>query len=548
MLKRFVALLGLPLMLWAGGSQAATNYTVKQAGTVGADCDFKELSECLAVINNPATTETTFKVTFADAAPTTYTLEGKTTIRGGVHLALEAPVVNRVGVRTTAKAGQAAVNEHFWEVGQYGGTFQAKNINFTSTGAWSVLNVGGDTTMTQCTIGPSDDNGILMWDKRIVLNQCTFDRVKNSSLGVIGGTGEANGCAWWLNGGTAAALDFNGNSKAEFMVNGGTITNYAGGTSCYGVLLKNGGRYELNNLIGRGVILAHDYAGYDPNDLARKGGTMTLNDCQFLGVSGTAAFAYIGTAAMETTMTLNRCVFEQTDNARDCCNMNISKDLVITENGQPKTIAAVSTYQPNFAITFNGCKVLCNSTLLSSGRGVFLRDGTVNLNNTLIKGFNYGTRTNKLNAAYAMETRVNISHCVIAKCVTAAVYLPDQDKTFFTIKNSVIDADNKDGIMRQNNDTNKVVKVIDTNNIKIGTYVGDNALNIPCDFINPDANDYHILPISPMLNKGLAGVLAEDADGEARPNPAGAKPDLGLDEVEDPKPGPNAARHWTLIN
>ena len=51
------------------------------------------------------------------------------------------------------------------------------------------------------------------------------------------------------------------------------------------------------------------------------------------------------------------------------------------------------------------------------------------------------------------------------------------------------------------------------------------------DFLNRGANDYHIGAGSAMANQGEAVGVAYDIDGDIRPAPAGTRPDLGADEV-----------------
>ena len=50
-------------------------------------------------------------------------------------------------------------------------------------------------------------------------------------------------------------------------------------------------------------------------------------------------------------------------------------------------------------------------------------------------------------------------------------------------------------------------------------------------FVDPDGSDYHIGPGSAAIDAGVDAGVTTDVDGDARPAPAGTRPDLGADEV-----------------
>lgn len=51
-------------------------------------------------------------------------------------------------------------------------------------------------------------------------------------------------------------------------------------------------------------------------------------------------------------------------------------------------------------------------------------------------------------------------------------------------------------------------------------------------FVDRSTGDYHIGTCSPVSNVGVDAGIDVDIDGDPRPLPAGTRPDLGADEVE----------------
>jgi hypothetical protein len=71
-----------------------------------------------------------------------------------------------------------------------------------------------------------------------------------------------------------------------------------------------------------------------------------------------------------------------------------------------------------------------------------------------------------------------------------------------------------------------------TQNYITGLVAGDHDVNGDARFIDPSAENYHVLPASIAAGTGLDLGLLLDFDGQPRPAPLGTSPDIGADEVE----------------
>lgn len=130
-------------------------------------------------------------------------------------------------------------------------------------------------------------------------------------------------------------------------------------------------------------------------------------------------------------------------------------------------------------------------------------------------------------------------NCVFANASSAVTNGAANMNDVFTLRNCIIDRSNAAGMNKA------ATMTVDSNyNLvnKAGSVtIGANSLNGTTTAIDPQfinaGGDYHILPSSPCAGVGVS--LAEvpaDIDNEARPQPAGTSPDIGIDEVQKATP------------
>ena len=63
-----------------------------------------------------------------------------------------------------------------------------------------------------------------------------------------------------------------------------------------------------------------------------------------------------------------------------------------------------------------------------------------------------------------------------------------------------------------------------------GSYIHVNDRSGDPAFVDPANGDYHLLPSSPAIDRGVPAEVAVDVDNQPRPNPSTGLPDLGADE------------------
>jgi hypothetical protein len=463
-------------------SFADTNYVVNQAG----GGNFTDLNTCLTDINAGA--DTIYTVQFTDAAAVTYTLNpGEQTIRNGVKLTF-----------TAATAGIVSINGRF-NAANGGGTLTASNIHFYATGQWCIIHAYDGIFFTNCSFGPSGDNGVIIRGGVDNLFQdCTFDGITNGAIRPTGGTSSANNCTW-QNGRYCVASEGTGNSTGLFTVNGGTATgNHTAGPA----FILSAFFLRLNNVTttGFGQVIQRDWEA-DLNIPA----WAEANNCSFTGVYDRAITSYINNEKI-SSITCNHCTIEGRPDA--------GADLVVID-GRGNNNGAT--------ITLNSCVLRTLSQTAGTAVNCWA-GGTINLNNTVIDGCTNTLLLTSQDSGY--DVNLNVNHCVIVNNRGATLACGDYPNETFNLRNTIVDSSNAGDI----NLPEQVTRVVQNNCINAGTYMGDNAVTGDPKFVNAAAGDYHIQAGSVCAGAGVLTDLLVDVDGEVRPQ-GGTAPDIGIDEI-----------------
>ncbi len=487
----------LLIALVAFPSFADTTYVVNQSG----GGNYTDLNACLADINAGA--DNVYTVQFTDTSAVTYDLNpAEQTINNGIHLTFTAPAAGIVSINGRLNAANG------------GGSLTATNIHFYSVGQWCIIHGYDGQFYTNCSFGPSGDNGIIIRSGTNNLFQdCTFDGVTNGAVRVSGGTGSANNCTW-SNCGFCLVGEGTGNTTGLFTINGGS----ASGTHTQGpALVLTAFFLRVNNFTTTGFrsIITRDWEA--DIDIPA---WMEVNNGSFTGIYDRAVTSYINNAKI-SSITCNHCLFES--------NPEAAADMVVIDG---------RNQGENATITLNSCVVKYMNTSGQTGVNCWA-GGTINLNNTVISGTQNSLLLTSQSEEPTYHVALNVNHCVLVNNTGTATAVGDFPNETLTIRNTIIDASNVGGI----GIPEQVTRVIENNCINVaGSYMGDNPVTGDPMFVDPANFDFHIQPGSVCAGTGIATALLVDVDGEVRPQPAGSAPDIGIDEIGGTSEVPN----WVL--
>lgn len=466
---------------------------------------------------------------------------------------------------------ERASNLRWMNFGHSGINVTIKGLNFRAQDAAAggyMLETTGFYNVTDCTfehVGLAAGGWPLVWGPEGVplFTNCTF---KNMGIGALGaelrnGRGRFfncifENCTTAVSVGSAWDSDAGGVGPCDWTLDNCIIRDANQVAQPYGVL-HYGGWITLNNCtlkdVNRPII--HNFT---PRSTYRNG-TVRLNGCTVIENertpfhSGTPLIylnankdANTGQPISFTTITLSRC--------------NIFTNIVqhaVQFNGN-------TTDAPASSIVLDRCliKNTYSGTVSFNKDGLYVyRGGKIKATNCVIKGFYRNAVLDVTNAVSAgREFDLSLINCVLAGskhasdgAVTIACDVaPSSAK--FTMLNSIIDSDNTQALIVRGSAPANVTRDIRNNMFRKSgsTEVGTNALDSSVSYgpLSRETDDYHIAISSGVCGKGLpvseTGV-AEDFDGDPRPNPAsGTATDLGIDEVDESLLGVNAAKHWSL--
>lgn len=479
-----VIAVGVAFLLILTGTARAASYTVNASG--GAD--YTDLNAALAQINTDAGGgDTSASVQFTDSVATTYTLNpGETTMADGLHLTFSA---------TTA--GVVSISGRM-DLSQGGGTFAASDIGFTNSGQWCAIHSYDGLTLTNCSVGPTSDNGIILRGGTNTLTNCTFNGVQNQSVYVSGGVTTVENCTWENNG---SFLWTEGtDNSGSVTINGGSASRGAGTKENNGVRATGGPKVYLNN------FSTDDLRGPIQHDFDSGNVYIEAHNCNFMNGRDSVVMGFYNNADYTTEMKLYDCVFEE--------QASYGGNVVVCD--LRGNAATVSYYLENCLVKHMGA----NGSGLCAWTG-----GSITAVNTVIKGSNLGILSTT--EGVPTPSSITLDHCVIGDTADLAVAVGDFAGSSATVRNTVIDSSCVNGVSIGASGT----ATLEYNMINVaGDNQGSPVYTGDPQFIDPANDDYHIAATSDCLGLGVVTDTLNDVDGQ----PYGSNPPVGIDALAGP--------------
>lgn len=445
-----------------------------------------------------------------------------------------------------------------------GGLFAADGITFRSNNAFVLLETSGQVKLTNCRFDCLQPLAVntqvqISYGLNAEVTGCTFSGFRPSNarcLQLFAGNGSISGCTFtdsycgifgpapWATPAVLPGINTSGHW---------TVTNCTFRDASTAATNARAFEYFGGNLTVSDCLLENIQEGLTySNSYGHLKGTFVANNCTFRSAGGRAIVgAYPqGTDASVTgiawdsdaTITLTNCLLEATKTHN---------------NGGVHVTSAATDASPDTRVTLKACKVINKnySTETNTAGARVLNMGQLRLENTLIKDFYRGFY---LSGTTVKPLKFEAYHCVIDRSGLAplpaagamAGEVANNANISLTLKNSVVTAGLPKAITLTGDGTNLALLAVERNLMNPASgYVGNNAVTGDPGFINPGGDDYHIAATSAGRNRGEAVAstgVAVDVDGDARPLPASALPDLGLDEVDESVLPPSAVQHWML--
>ena len=461
-----VQFIGLMVVALAATAPAATAYVVNQGG----GGDFTDLNACIAAINS--TTDTVYTVTFTDAAPVTYDITG-----GG-----DNNIANGKSITMShATAGIVSILGRM-SVSNGGGTFSATNLKFTTTGQWCALHQYDGITLTNCTIGPCNDNGVVIRGGTNSISNCTFDGQLNKALIISGGTNTVTNCTW------AISRDQGG---CVFMEGPGGNVTVNGGTSA-------GNQFGRHFWIFAGNLVVNNFTGTGCNasiyrDDNQANAVAEFNDCSFTGGYDRSIAWYAVTGGDKAvTCTLNRCTLSN--------RADTGADLAVVE-------ARTGASDKNVLIANDS---VFKSTNTGGSMLVLWGGGKIQAKNCVLDGRSLSILANA-NGGALLPCQIDLDHCVVLNASSQVTACSDVAGNTYSVKNTIIDASN----VAWGDDAPLATKVVDHNviNIAAPAYATNTATGDPL-FVDRLAGNYRIQLGSSASGKGIPSSTLLDIDGK----------------------------------
>lgn len=469
------SIVALALVALASTAPAATVYTVNQAG----GGDFTQLSACITAIN--ASADTAFTVNFTDAAAVTYdiTAGGDNVIANGKSITMSAAtagIINILGRMTVSNGG---------------GTFTATNITFKTSGQWCALHAYDGLTLTNCIIGPCNDNGLVIrGGGNNVLTNCQFTGIPNNNINASGGMTNVNNCTWTItatDNGRCVGTDYIAAGPADWatqriIVNGGSCTT----NQFNRPFVISGFNLEVNNFTCTG--------GSHPilRDWESGPGVGVFNNCQFLGGYDRTIYM-VQNADKPGTITLNRCLIQnRADTTADVA-------VIETRSGGSGTIALFAN-----DTVFQGLNATANGTNVVVWGG-----GKIGLSNCVLDGKGLGTIVND---AGIKPAQLDLDHCIVLNTKVDVLAVSESPTNTFSFKNTIIDESNV--AFGDVPATSTVTKLIDHNVINVVPVpsIATNTSTGDPKFVDRATGNYRIMAGSSCAGKGVPTTTLLDID------------------------------------
>jgi len=213
---------------------------------------------------------------------------------------------------------------------------------------------------------------------------------------------------------------------------------------------------------------------------------------------------------------------------------NITFRYCIFENNY-SMLDGGAVFNENASVYFQGCKFLMNYAGVNGG-AIFTSTGNTSVDNSLFAG----NSSPHSGGDIYIQNMVNTS--VITNCTFGGSYASNKGRSIFSetstvhIKNSII-AGEQDSLVYRVPDDGGYLMVHNTD-IEGG---GDNLINaddtllifnIDPMFVDDAEGDFHLIPMSSVIDLGDSNYIQEPYDIEGNPRIYGAYPDLGAYEFQ----------------